>query len=395
MSQYLLLNRIRVQNANAVSGFTWGFPAVTHFLGFTHNLHRKLQKSQNYKQYSIRGCAVVAHEHHVHSYQTSNGINFSQLKATHYLESDNKGKLKENASIVEEARMNMTVSLLVGFDGYIGNQKSSFEKWLRNICFIQRLAGGTILEIESVDHLYLDAESDLRQLKKNLLPGFFLLDRSEYLARHFEDLQKNNPEAELLDAWLDFSILKKKARPKNDLIEKHLYRASQDSPNDEKKLLLCSCWERHKESPYQQASIPEDLITYFNSLDRNYQSNNKLLSQWKEYCEPTEKTDADWEYVRKPEKGHLVPIMTGYKAISEIYKNDQVTGTRDNETDVCFVESVHSIGEWMSAHRIKTIKQLNNSFWDYAPYQEHWYLCRQDIDIQRMEIIPKSLNDYD
>ena len=45
MNQYILLNRIKVQNANAIAGFTWGFPAITHFLGFSHNLSRKLLNS--------------------------------------------------------------------------------------------------------------------------------------------------------------------------------------------------------------------------------------------------------------------------------------------------------------------------------------------------------------
>jgi CRISPR-associated protein Csy2 len=36
MNQYILIERIKVQNANAIAGFTWGFPAITHFLGFVH-----------------------------------------------------------------------------------------------------------------------------------------------------------------------------------------------------------------------------------------------------------------------------------------------------------------------------------------------------------------------
>jgi CRISPR-associated protein Csy2 len=42
MSQYIVVNRIKVQNANAIAGFTWGFPAITNFLGFVQNLSRKL-----------------------------------------------------------------------------------------------------------------------------------------------------------------------------------------------------------------------------------------------------------------------------------------------------------------------------------------------------------------
>ena len=72
MSQYLLINRIQVQNANAVAGFTWGFPAITHFLGFVHNLQRKISQHETYQDFSLSGCAVIAHQHHVHSYKKTN-----------------------------------------------------------------------------------------------------------------------------------------------------------------------------------------------------------------------------------------------------------------------------------------------------------------------------------
>ena len=42
MSQYLVLSHIDTQNANSIAGLTWGFPAITQFLGFTHALSRKL-----------------------------------------------------------------------------------------------------------------------------------------------------------------------------------------------------------------------------------------------------------------------------------------------------------------------------------------------------------------
>ncbi|WP_234004635.1 type I-F CRISPR-associated protein Csy2, partial [Cronobacter sakazakii] len=33
MSSLILLSHLRVENANTVAGLTWGFPAITHFLG--------------------------------------------------------------------------------------------------------------------------------------------------------------------------------------------------------------------------------------------------------------------------------------------------------------------------------------------------------------------------
>ena len=34
MTEYIILERIKVENANCIAGFTYGFPAITAFLGF-------------------------------------------------------------------------------------------------------------------------------------------------------------------------------------------------------------------------------------------------------------------------------------------------------------------------------------------------------------------------
>ena len=393
MSQYVLLNRVRVQNANAVSGFTWGFPAITHFLGFTHNLYRKLKQQPDFNEFNLQGCAVIAHDHHVHCYRTSGGINFSQNKTAHYLELKfDKGRLKD-PSVIEEAKMNITVSLIIGFDGYVGNREDDFKQWIMNMSSIQRMAGGTVLDISSVELLEINDASSLRSLKRKLLPGFVLQDRSEYLSAYYENLKKKNPDAELIDAWLDFSALKQKARPKSDLIEEHLQKQVRENLNSEESEQLLTCWQDHKEEPYDSNKIPSMLKIYFTSIDEKV--NKKLLEQWYNYCNPTEKTDADWEYIKKPERGYLVPIMTGYKAISQVYEKGKVAGARDNETDVCFVESVHSIGEWQSVHRIKTTEALTNSLWGYVSYEEHWYICKQGIEHHKTEDATNTMSIYD
>jgi CRISPR-associated protein Csy2 len=84
MSQYLLIERIKVQNANAASGFTWGFPAITHFLGFSHNLNRKLKSNEDLSLLFIGGCTVVAHEQHIHTYKDGSTTRFSQYKTAQY-----------------------------------------------------------------------------------------------------------------------------------------------------------------------------------------------------------------------------------------------------------------------------------------------------------------------
>ena len=370
MSLYLLLNRIQVQNANAVAGFTWGFPAITHFLGFTHNLSRKLSRSA-YHDLDLKGCSVIAHQHHVHTYGKYND-RFLQSKNPAYLTSDVDKVAKGRApSIVEEGKMNMTVSLLIPVQGSPGRRVEEWLQWLKPQCVRQRLAGGTILSIQEVALFDMDNQQDLYRLKRQLLPGFTLIDRSTALADHYLACQKNNADAELIDAWLDFSLLKQQARPKAHLITAHLKRLASTGNDTEG---LNDIWLEHLNSAYS-GHIPDPLNTYFTSLATN-KENKSLLQQWAQYLEPDAKTPADWEFLKKPESGYLVPIMTGYKAISSVYNNHEVANTRDHETPVCFVESVHSVAEWRGVHRLRNAADIAGSVW-YYQYEDGWYLCKQ------------------
>lgn len=379
MSQYLLINHIQVQGANAVAGFTWGFPAITHFLGFVHNLDRKMTNKESFKHIQLSGCAVISHSQHVHAYG-GNERQFIQSKNPAYLKNDaTKVMNGKSPSVIEEGKMDMNVSLLIACEGDIGGDgKEEFIEWLSTNCQLQRLAGGSILKIGAIDLYSIDEtknNNNLRTLTRQLLPGFVLQDRSIELDKHFQTLHEENQDAELFDAWMDFIALKQKSRPVYDLINHHLSQLTEKQPDDYDAQRLLKKWQLQLDEPYKKGNIPEDLKSYFATINEN-KNNKKLLDQWSVYCDPSDKTDAVWEYVKKPASGFLVPIMTGYKSISPVYKNHEVANTRDNETDVYFVEAVHSIGEWQSAHRIKDEALLKQSLWGYH-YEDNWYLCRQ------------------
>jgi CRISPR-associated protein Csy2 len=389
MSQYLLIERIKVQNANAASGFTWGFPAITHFLGFSHNLNRNLQSNGEFGNLALDGCMVVAHEQHVHMYKDYGVTRFSQYKTSHLREVnfEKDGTLK-GAAIIEDAKMNMTVSLLIPVKGYLGGLQDLLTTFIKNACQVQRLAGGTVLSIVNVDVIDLAKEEQLKSVRRKLLPGFVLQDRSAYLAEYFSHIKECNPKAELLDAWFDFIALKQVARPACELLDKHLANHAEKS---EPLSLLNDIWLEHKSQPYQQENIPSELITYF--AEQQESINPQILMQWQSYVAPNEKTSANWEYVKKPQAGYLVPIMTGYKAITEVYSAGEIDGARDSETDLCFVEAVHSVGEWQSVHRLKNVEQLRNSVWSYAPYAKGWYLCQQGLNTENQELTNELTTD--
>lgn len=293
----IILRRLRVENANAIAGLTWGFPAITHFLGFTHALSRRLEK-----HYPIRltGCGVVCHHQQIHAYTSGRDYQFALTR-------NPLTKEAKTASFNEEGRMHMTVSLLLQCKGEIAGGEqgaAALEQHLFDLCQMQRLAGGTIKQLDRVQVIgWPQEEQATHCVLRRLLPGFALLDRSSLLIEHFNRLQQNNPEVEMLDAWLDFASLKMQAV------------ADKDDPQ------------------------PGD--------------------------------EASWHYQPKPAGGFLVPLMTGYRAISPLLTAGTVANARDAETPFCFAEAVYGVGEWRSLHRIT---QINELIWQ-AEYRNEHYLC--------------------
>ncbi len=306
MSSLIILRHVAVEHANAIAGFTYGFPAITHFLGYTHALSRKLQASHGL---TLDACGVVCHNHQVHCHQPGEWGDYVFAQSRNPLTKEG-----DTAPIMEEGKMHFTATLLIECNGLIPNGETgiaALQRHLGQLCPTMRLAGGSISTIRQVEVVSVPQQSDQcerfnRRELRRLLPGFALLDRTNELEKHYSIMKAENPESELLDAWLDFAALKARAEP---------------------------------------------ILAEGEGLNEN--------------------TKANWRYIPKP-SGWLVPIMTGYRAISPLYPPGTVGNTRDCETPFTFAEAVYGIGEWRSPHRLQSIDQL---MWRYQ-YQEQggWYL---------------------
>ncbi|MHB8056794.1 MAG: type I-F CRISPR-associated protein Csy2 [Desulfuromonadaceae bacterium] len=305
MDALLILRNIRVENANAVAGLTWGFPAISNFLGFVHALSRKLPTDIGL---NLGGCGVVCHNRQVQSYQPRGWGDHVFALTRNPLTREEK-----SPAFNEEGRMHMTVSLLIPVVGMLDEEcePRKLEQMIELLALSQRLAGGTIISIDAVE--MLEPPEDFEGLQKferkqlrKLLPGFALVQRADLLAEHAQQCRGQDPSAEQLDAWLDFSAIK------------------------------------------FQAERPDGVVD--------------------------EQTAADWRYVPKPDRGWLVPMATGYRGISDLYEPGVVARSRDSTTPFRFVESVYSVGEWLSPHRVSKLEQL---IWRYhAEPETGWYLCR-------------------
>jgi CRISPR-associated protein Csy2 len=338
MSQYLVLSHIEIQNANSIAGLTWGFPAITQFLGFTHALSRKLSSCyEGEYDCELSGCAVVSHSTHNKVYQPK------QYADLEFLQSKNPPVLSKHKSasppIIEEGKMNLTASLIIELDKALiltEEKIKVLESEVLELCYRMRIAGGTILNIKKVKFLSASTQNQhtnmLRKVKRLTMPGFVLLDRHDYLKMHYQKLLvQHNEEKEakekpqLIDAWLDFSAIK-----------------------------------------FQ--SMPE---------------------LFKNQIGPDDNTPAKWEYVPKPYIGYLVPLMTGYKAISDLYDAGVVSNTRDETTSSRFVEAIHSVGEWKGMH---STKDLTTIIWRYK-HDDQWYICKQNDTASMSDTIVSSVNE--
>ena len=61
---------------------------------------------------------------------------------------------------------------------------------------------------------------------------------------------------------------------------------------------------------------------------------------------------------RRKGSGWVVPIPVGYAALTPSHAPGTVRNARDASVPMLFVESVYSLGEWISPHRLTHLAQL-------------------------------------
>lgn len=204
------LKHLEVHGANAITGATYGFPAITHFLGYVHALQRKLPEKFDL---SFDGCGVVCHRHQVHAHRPPGGLGFTDfgfalsrnpLVLDDRKPSDECGrKPTKPASFVEEGKMNMDVTLLIAVteNQQVDHvEQKELEGFLLQKAVQQHLAGGVVTNMPKVEIIQSEAFEDKKGRKKilrNLLPGFALVSR--------HDLLLQDPE---LAAWMSFSTIR-------------------------------------------------------------------------------------------------------------------------------------------------------------------------------------------
>lgn len=210
-SHLLVLPRLRVQNANAISSpLTHGFPSMTAFLGLTWALERKVRAAGLPWEFNAVG--VVSHDYQE---QVTGGGFVQSFRLTR----NPVDKDGSTAAIVEEGRIHLELSLVLAVyaeswpkDSHAGDVATVAE-----LLAGMRIAGGTLLPRVRPDlrrhQPWLadftgdseDRQKVFRQLCARLLPGSALVARDDLLDRRLGDLRHQQPTANRLDAWLSLS----------------------------------------------------------------------------------------------------------------------------------------------------------------------------------------------
>jgi len=207
----LVLPRLRVQNANAISSpLTHGFPSMTAFLGLMWALERKTQAAGLDLQFNA--VCVVAHDY-------DELVNSSGYVSSFRLTRNPMGKDGKPSAIVEEGRIHLDISLVFAIRSRELQEPDKAQKVAREVQELvskMRIAGGAVVPGHAshfrkspyVEAFTGDDEARgqiFRRLKMRLLPGFILVERNDLLEQRLTDIQKGQEQANRLDAWLSLS----------------------------------------------------------------------------------------------------------------------------------------------------------------------------------------------
>lgn len=310
----LILPRLRIQNANAISSpLTHGFPSMTAFLGLMWALERKLCADGIGMAFNSVG--VICHDF---DEQVTEGGYTKAFRLTR----NPVDKDGSTAAIVEEGRVHLDLTLILGVSSETVLEEAEARQTLANTVVetlaSMRVAGGSIVpargtaasqraELIRLAEDPAEARKQFRRLRRRWLPGFALVCRDDLLAQRLASLRATEPTATALDALLDLSRINWRPEP----------GASSD----------------------------------------------------------TERKVVEWK--PEPRAGWVVPIPVGYGALSVIHPAGSVKNARDTHTDFRFVESLYSIGQWISPHRLVSVREL--LWYGHSDVEGGLYRCRNDF----------------
>lgn len=210
---YLVFKKVKIASANAISSpITYGFPAITGFLGAFHAMSRKLMSYGGLTEYSLGGVLLACHDCQPQVYRTSKYGNYTFNQSRNPIKKDGK-----TASIIEEGKCHLTMTFVVELlgefeptDGERALLVKHTHQWIQQ----QRIAGGSVDGLHYHEPVELLGNEEVDTLAPLLMPAFVLMDAQDDFVDIIDEMQSADPNATALDALLDVCTLHHIPEPK-------------------------------------------------------------------------------------------------------------------------------------------------------------------------------------
>jgi CRISPR-associated protein Csy2 len=240
MKTILLIPKISIHNANALSSpYTIGFPAMTAWLGWMHNIQRKLQakfttEQTNEKLQTIqfKGICISCHDIDLHTFQ-NNSKNASQnhiIGTANPLKFNSKKGQWERPPFIPEARVSLDVTIAIELNTKLipDLQKKLFAT-LASLIYQNKIASGDVISFSDseIKLFNIDEENsedkEFKDLKRKLMPGYCLISRQELVT---EKMQQGKSA---LQAILDYlTVTTELNKEKNKSTTYNTYKKEQE-----------------------------------------------------------------------------------------------------------------------------------------------------------------------
>jgi CRISPR-associated protein Csy2 len=296
----LVLPRLRVQNANTISSpMTWGFPAITAFTGLMTALERRLGRESGI---AFHGVGVICHGFEP---QVTRGGYTRSFHLTRNPALPDGG----TAAIVEEGRAHLDLTLVFDVElisALLGEaERTALADRIGDQVAGMRVAGGSVMQP---------------------LPGTLRRPPRAHLRLMPDDEDKRRDEFRRFSRrWLPgFALVSR-----DDLLQARLNALQQTRPDSS----VLDAW-----------------------LDLSRFNHRAVLTQTVDDRTGEANDTVSWETDRR--HGWTVPIPVGFASLSSVHAPGTVAGARDPSVPFCFVESIYSIGQWISPHRLSDVRDL-------------------------------------
>ena len=313
----LVLPHIRVQNANAISSpMTWGFPAITAFTGLMTALERRLGRDAGIAFY---GVGVICHAFEAQVTTADYTRAFHLTRNPVLADGGTPG-------IVEEGRVHLELTLVFDVQLAAANraapERAALVERVAHELAAMRIAGGSVIPAS---------------LARPTPPVL------ELLADEAQDGERRKQFRRLAHSCLPgFALVSR-----DDMLQARLAELRSQDPA----ATALDAW-----------------------LD---------LSRWNvRAVEGPSKSDDESssvvEWIGESRVGWTVPIPVGFAALSDLHAPGTVNRARDVSTPFRFVETVWSMGQWVSPHRIASLSHLvwSTHHDPQHPSEHGLYRCR-------------------